>query len=149
VPFKANQDRRHHIPKQRHRVTNWAAYDIALRQRGSLTVWFTEAAIAAWKAEPCCTRAYYAWRSRPDSTGVTLGVGVLTGAPLRVEAKTAGAGQKLSPGELVLKSEPRCYGKRSPRPTNQRLAGPVEFSVLSREPSAWSTLTFDDSQARR
>jgi DDE family transposase len=31
---------------------NWAAYNIALRQRGSLTVWFTEAAIAAWKAEP-------------------------------------------------------------------------------------------------
>jgi Transposase DDE domain len=45
-----------HIPKQRHRVTNWAAYDIALRQRGSLTVWFTEAAIAAWKAEPRATR---------------------------------------------------------------------------------------------
>jgi DDE family transposase len=43
-------------PKQRHRVTNWAAYDIALRQRGSLTVWFTEAAIAAWKAEPRATR---------------------------------------------------------------------------------------------
>jgi hypothetical protein len=36
-------------------VTNWAAYDIALCQRGSLTVWFTEAAIAAWKAEPRCT----------------------------------------------------------------------------------------------
>jgi Transposase DDE domain len=56
VPFKANQVRRHHIPKQRHRVTNWAAYDIALRQRGNLTVWFTEAAIAAWKAEPRATR---------------------------------------------------------------------------------------------
>ena len=56
MPFKANQDRRHHIPKQRHRVTNWAAYDTALRQRGSLTVWFTEAAIAAWKAEPRATR---------------------------------------------------------------------------------------------
>jgi hypothetical protein len=37
-------------------VTNWAAYDIALRQRGSLTVWFTEAAIAAWKAERRATR---------------------------------------------------------------------------------------------
>ena len=38
-------------------MTNWAAaYDIALRQRRSLTVWFTEAAIAAWKAEPRCTR---------------------------------------------------------------------------------------------
>ena len=60
------------------------------------------------------------------TAGVTLGVGVLTGAPLRFEAKTAGAGQKLGPGELVLKSEPRCYGKRPPRPTNQSLAGPVE-----------------------
>jgi hypothetical protein len=37
-------------------VTNWNAYDGALRQRGSLTVWFTEAAIAAWKAEPRGTR---------------------------------------------------------------------------------------------
>ena len=37
-------------------MTNWAAYDIALRQRGSLTVWFTEAAIGAWKAEPRATR---------------------------------------------------------------------------------------------
>ena len=37
-PFKANQDRRHRIPKQRHRVTNWSEYDAALRQRGSLTV---------------------------------------------------------------------------------------------------------------
>ena len=50
--FKANRDRRHHIPKQRHRVTNWAAYDAGLRARGSLTVWFTPEAIEAWKAEP-------------------------------------------------------------------------------------------------
>ncbi len=56
VPFKANAERRHHIPKQRHRATNSAAYDTALRQRGSLTVWFTDAAIAAWKAELRTTR---------------------------------------------------------------------------------------------
>jgi hypothetical protein len=56
VPFKANAARRHRIPKQRHRVTNWAAYDAALRQRGSLTVWFTAKAIAAWRAEPRTTR---------------------------------------------------------------------------------------------
>jgi hypothetical protein len=56
MPFKANAERRHHIPKQRHRVTNSAAYDAAFRQRGSLTVWFTDAAIAAWKAEPRTTR---------------------------------------------------------------------------------------------
>ena len=41
VPFKANAARRHRIPKQRHRVTKWAEYDASLRQRGSLTVWFT------------------------------------------------------------------------------------------------------------
>ena len=56
VPFKANADRRHHIPKQQDRVTNWSEYDAALRQRGSLTVWFTEEAIAAWRAEPRTTR---------------------------------------------------------------------------------------------
>ena len=55
MPFKANADRRHHIPRQQHKVTNWAAYDAALRQRGSLTVWFTEAAVAAWRAEPRTT----------------------------------------------------------------------------------------------
>jgi hypothetical protein len=51
VPFKAKAACRHHIPKQRHRVTNWAEYDAALRARGSLTVWFTPEAIAAWRAE--------------------------------------------------------------------------------------------------
>jgi hypothetical protein len=56
VPFKANAARRHRIPKQRHQVTNWAEYDASLRQRGSLTVWFTEEAIAAWRAEPRRTR---------------------------------------------------------------------------------------------
>jgi hypothetical protein len=55
VPFKINAARRHRIPRQRHRVTNWAAYDAALRQRGGLTVWFTDAAIAAWRAEPRTT----------------------------------------------------------------------------------------------
>ena len=55
MPFKAHAARRHHIPKQRHRVTNWAEYDAALRQRGSLTVWFSDEAIAAWQAEPRTT----------------------------------------------------------------------------------------------
>ncbi len=56
VPFKAKAACRRHIPKQRHRVTNWAAYDAALRARGSLTVWFSEGAIAAWAAAPRTTR---------------------------------------------------------------------------------------------
>jgi hypothetical protein len=56
LPFKANQDRRHRIPKQRHRVTNWPAYEAGLRARGSLTVWFSDAAIGAWRAEARTSR---------------------------------------------------------------------------------------------
>jgi hypothetical protein len=45
---------------------NWAAYHIALRQRGSLTVWFTEAAIAACRADhaprAAASRATRRWR---------------------------------------------------------------------------------------
>src|SRR5436305_9677201 len=63
VPFKADAARRHRIPRQRHRVTNWAAYDAALRQRGSLTVWFTDEAVAAWRAEPRTTRGGQPWYS--------------------------------------------------------------------------------------
>src|SRR5215216_7585281 len=63
LPFKLNQDRRHYIPRQRHKVTNWPAYDASLRQRGSLTVWFTEEAITAWRAEPRTTRGGQPWYS--------------------------------------------------------------------------------------
>jgi hypothetical protein len=63
VPFKLNQDRRRHIPRQQHKVTNWPAYEASLRQRGSLTMWFTDDAIAAWAAEPRTTRGGQAWYS--------------------------------------------------------------------------------------
>jgi hypothetical protein len=63
VPFKLNQDRRHHIPRQRRKVTNWREYDASLRQRGSLTVWFTAEAVEAWAAEPRTTRGGQPWYS--------------------------------------------------------------------------------------
>jgi hypothetical protein len=34
MPFKVHPDRRHHIPKQKRKMTNWTAYDASLRQRG-------------------------------------------------------------------------------------------------------------------
>ncbi len=48
MPYKANEARRHKIPRARYKVTNWPAYDGALQQRGSLTVWVTPEALAAW-----------------------------------------------------------------------------------------------------
>src|SRR3954454_7376755 len=63
LPFKLNQAGRNHIPRQRHRVTNWPAYDVSLRQRGSLTVWFTAEAMPAGAAEPHTTRGGQPWYS--------------------------------------------------------------------------------------
>jgi hypothetical protein len=50
MPYKFNESRRHKIPRAKYRVTNWPEYDAALVRRGSLTVWMTEEAIAAWQA---------------------------------------------------------------------------------------------------
>jgi len=49
MPYKANEARRHKLPRARYKVTNWPEYDRALRQRGSLTVWVTPEALAAWQ----------------------------------------------------------------------------------------------------
>jgi hypothetical protein len=80
VPFKLNQNRRHHIPRQRHKVTNWPAYGAGLRQRGSLTVRFTEEAVAAWAAAPRATRGGQPWYSR---------LAILTALPLRATFRLA------------------------------------------------------------
>ena len=70
MPFKAKAACRRHIPKQQHRVINWAAYDAGLRARGSLTVWFTTEAIEAWRAPSTCSAVVEgvraAWAGRLD-----------------------------------------------------------------------------------
>src|SRR5215213_7518760 len=48
MPYKANEARRHKIPKARYKVCNWPEYDKALQQRGSLTMWVMPEALAAW-----------------------------------------------------------------------------------------------------
>ena len=50
MPHKKNANGRHHIPKMRHAVTNWAEYEGGLRRCGSLTLWIIDEAIAAWSA---------------------------------------------------------------------------------------------------
>ena len=60
LPFKLDQNRRHHIPKQKN-VTNWHDHDASLRRRGSLTVWFTAEAIEGWRAAPRTTQGGQRW----------------------------------------------------------------------------------------
>jgi transposase len=61
MPYKAKEPRRHKIPRARYKVENWAEYDEALVRRGSLTVWVTPEAIAAW------TPARTGRRGRPQT----------------------------------------------------------------------------------
>ena len=73
MPFKLNQHRRRHIPKQSRNVVNWREYDASLRQRGSLTVWFTDDAIEGWRAQPRTTQGGQPWYSSlAISTALTL-----------------------------------------------------------------------------
>ncbi len=79
MPFEANQDRRQRIPKQRHRVVNWAEYDAGLRARGSLTVWFTPEAIAAWRAGPRTGRG-----GQPRYSGLAIATALTLRAVFRL-----------------------------------------------------------------
>ena len=74
MPFKLHAGHRRQIPRQKHKVPNWPVYEAGLRQRGSLTVWFTDAAIAAWRAEP---------RSTPGGQRRYSGLAITTALTLR------------------------------------------------------------------
>src|SRR6059058_4829522 len=124
VPFKANADRRHHIPKQQDRVTNWSEYDAALCQRGSLTVWFTEEAIAAWKAEPRTTRGGQPWYSD---------LAILTALTLRAVFRLA-----LRQTEGLIGSLMRLLGLDLPIPDHTTLSRRAETLEVPRPRSSHS-----------
>jgi Transposase DDE domain len=52
MPYPVNEARRHKFPKAPYRVSNWHEYGQALQERGSLTLWVTPEAIAAWHPLP-------------------------------------------------------------------------------------------------
>src|ERR671927_1743815 len=145
VPFKANAARRHRIPRQRHRVTNWAAYEASLRQRGSLTVWLTDEAIRAWRAEPRTTPGGQPWYS-PLATLTALTLRALFRLGLRQTEGLIGSILRLLGLELRVPDHTtlsrRAEGLPVPRPrsgsgplhllvgsTGLRLAGPGEWLV--------------------
>lgn len=48
MPYKLKDAVRHKFAKKSYNVRDWKKYDENLRNRGSLTIWFSEEAIAAW-----------------------------------------------------------------------------------------------------
>ena len=64
------------------KVTNWATYEAGLRRRGSLTLWVSDAAIAAWRAAPRTTPGGQACYSE-TAIETALMVGLVFHQPLR------------------------------------------------------------------
>src|SRR5438552_4249389 len=122
VPFKANADRRHHIPKQQDRVTNWSEYDAALCQRGSLTVWFTEEAIAAWRAEPRTTRG-----GQPHYSALAITTALTLRAVFRLALRQT---------EGLIGSVIRLLGLDLAIPDHSTLSRRVDTLVLAGPPSS-------------
>ena len=124
VPFKANAARRHRIRKQRHRVTNWAEYDAGLRQRGSLTVWFTDEAIAAWRAEPRTTRGGQPWYSP---------LAILTALTLRAVFRLAL--RQTDPQHRLLRDavEQDTQSKRQPSRSTAEPAAQPRYTAIGEE----------------
>jgi hypothetical protein len=92
--FQASFERQRHIPRQRHRVTNWREYDASLRNRGSVIIWFAPAAIAGWKAQP---------RTTPDGQRHYSDLAVETALTLRAVFRLA-----LRQSEGLIGSRPCC-----------------------------------------
>ena len=106
MPFKLNSKGRHHIPRQRHRVTNWRDYDTALRNRGSLTIWFTEEALAGWKAQPPTT---------PGGQRHYSDLAIETALTLRAAFRLALRQSEGLTGSIVRMLRPKCSRGRGAR----------------------------------
>ncbi len=122
MPFKHHLKGRRHIPRQRHRVTHWRDYDAALRNRGSLTVWFSEEALAGWRAQP---------RKTPGGQAHYSSLAIETALTLRAVFKLA-----LRQSEGLIGSIMRLLAIGLPVPDHSTLSRRAcGLSVQSRPPS--------------
>lgn len=140
-------------------MTNWREYDAALRRRGSLTVWFTDEAIAAWRAEPRTTRGGQPWYS-PLAILTALTLRAVFRLALRQTEGLIGSILRLLGLDLTVPDHTtlsrRAEGLPVPRPhsgtgplhllvdsTRLRLCGPGEWLVekhATRTRRAWRKL---------
>src|SRR3954471_5172157 len=123
LPFKLNQDRRRHIPEQKRKVVNWREYDESLRRRGSLTVWFSDEVIEAWKASPRTGRG-----GQPEYSDLAILTGLTLKAVFRLAYRQT---------EGLIGSVSACSGSTSPcRTTPPYAAGPRRWRCRGRSRGA-------------
>ncbi|MEY8827137.1 transposase [Sedimentitalea sp. XS_ASV28] len=82
MPHKYNARRRDKFPAAKFRVTNWPAYNEALRRRGDVTVWLEGGAAKNWRAQRRKTRGGQA-RYSDFTIETCLTLGLIFHQPLR------------------------------------------------------------------
>jgi hypothetical protein len=120
-PSRPRAKGRHHIPRQKRRLTNWLTCEPGLRQRGDLAVWFNEAAIAAWRAVPSTNRGGQPWHSP---------LAILTALTLRAVCRLA-----LRQTEGSIGSAVRLLGLDLPVPDLTKLSRRADGLDVSRRRS--------------
>src|SRR3954462_990676 len=116
LPFKLNQDRRRHIPEQKRKVVNWREYDESLRRRGSLTVWFSDEVIEAWKASPRTGRG-----GQPEYSDLAILTGLTLKAVFRLAYRPTEGADRLR--HRPTGPRPRRAGPPPPVPPGRDAGG--------------------------
>ena len=104
MPHKFNTDRRGKIPKQKHRVSNWAKYNEGLRRRGDLTFWISEEVLTLWSAPRRTTQGGQP-RYSDLAIELCLTLGMLFKQPLRQTQGLMRSMEKLLPKIQNLRTE--------------------------------------------
>jgi hypothetical protein len=72
MPYKLRDSVRDKFKKQTYNKRDWNAYDEGLKNRGSLTIWFSEDVISGWNHRLCCIKefrdelGYFCWKDYAD-----------------------------------------------------------------------------------
>jgi len=113
---------------------NWRAYDASLRQRGSLTIWFTDEAIKAWRAPPRTTPGGQPWYS-PLAIFTALTLRAVFHLPLRQTEGLIGSVIGLLGLDLAVPDHStlsrRAETLEVPRPRSRRDGEPLHLLVDS------------------
>ena len=134
MPYKYNEPHRQKIPKAKYTVANWPEYDRALQQRGSLTVWVTPEALAAW------TPAKTGRRGRPAAYS---DIAVETAVVLRLAM-----GRPWRQTEGLLRSIVQLLGLELPVPDHTTLArrsARLSLTTALKMPAGPVTVVIDSS----
>ena len=123
--FLGMNSRVHPKYKTKYRVSNWAEYDRALVERGNITLWISDDAIASWKPAPAGRRGgQRKFSDHPIETALMLRL--VFKLPLRQAEGFLRSILSLMDGSAIVFARP-SFGTLRPWEWRQRRVAPAEI----------------------